>query len=140
MLQHNRQWTRWIPIILWIAGIIWVITAQGEAYVNGMSMALITAPVGLGIPMVGVFVCHQPRSRRVYAGSAIAGGASIAAMMLVIAVAAVLSAIREDFGDMLRVFGDMMGMIAPLMMGALAMAIFMLVWVLTFPKPEEEAK
>ncbi len=139
MLQHNRQWLRWVPIILWVLSVIWVIAVQGEAFDVGMSMALITGPVGLGIPIVGVFVCQDPRTARVYVGSAIAGGASIAAMVAVIAAASVLS-VGGKVSEALHEFGQMMGTLVPLLLGALMTTVLMIVWALTVPKIDDEGK
>ena len=140
-LQHNRQWTRWVPILLWIAGVIWVMVAQGEAFDVGMAIALITAPVGLGIPILGVFVCNIPRSRRVYAGTALASAAAALATVLVIAAAAVLSSLSDGImAGTLYAFGSMLGTTAPLLMGTIATAALHLAWMITYPKPEEEQK
>ena len=143
-LQHNRQWLRWVPILLWIAGVMWVCIAQGENFDVGISMALITGPVGLGIPILGAFMCHIPRTRRVYAGTALASGLAVAAMILVIVGASLLSLLGKTDGgfvrEALRTVGEMMAMLAPLLMGAAATAVLMLVWMVTFPKEEEESK
>ncbi len=143
MLQHNRQWLRWVPFILWIAAVIVSVVVLGENVDLAMAMALLSAPVGLGIPIVGAFVCHRPRTRRVYAGTAIAGAASIGLLLLLVIAAAMLSVIG-DGGSFIAHAGEALGRmlvaVAPLLVGALMTTVLMIVWTRTAPKPEETKK
>ena len=141
-LQHHKQWLRWVPFLLWVFGIFWSILVQEATFDVGLSIALITGPVGVGIPIVGAVMCHRPRTRRVYTVGAIAGGAAIVAMMLMMALAAVLYELGsgEFVMDALYALAQMLGMMWPFMLGALMTMVLLTVWVFLTPKPTEEKK
>ncbi len=131
-----------MPFLLWVFGIFWSILVQEATFDVGLSIALITGPVGLGIPIVGAVICHRPRTRKVYTIGAIAGGASVLGMMLMMATAAVLFELSAPGGSFMKdawwALVDMLAMIWPFMLGAVATAILLTVWVFIAPKATTE--